>query len=113
MKQQPRIYYTETDKTLMWDRWQKGESQSSIARHFGRGHSSVQRILGETGGIRPAQKRRSRLALSKGPIVSALQKYDFMVLYPINPSDVGQIPVKHLHPVAPRTIRVMRNWRWI
>ena len=64
MKQQPRIYYTETDKTLMWDRWQKGESQSSIARHFGRGHSSVQRILGETGGIRPAQKRRSRLALT-------------------------------------------------
>ena len=42
----------------------KGESQSSIARHFGRGHSSVQRILGETGGIRPAQKRRSRLALT-------------------------------------------------
>ena len=31
------------------------------------------------------------LELSKGPIVSALQKYDFMVLYPINPSHVGQI----------------------
>jgi hypothetical protein len=26
MKQRPRIYYTETDKSLMWDRWQKGES---------------------------------------------------------------------------------------
>jgi len=25
MKQRPRIYYTETDKALMWDRWQKGE----------------------------------------------------------------------------------------
>ena len=23
MKQQPRIYYTETDKAVMWDRWQK------------------------------------------------------------------------------------------
>ncbi len=22
MKQRPRIYYTETDKALMWDRWQ-------------------------------------------------------------------------------------------
>ncbi len=30
MKQRPRIYYTETDKSLMWDRWQKGESLNSI-----------------------------------------------------------------------------------
>ena len=54
MKQQPRIYYTETG-TLMWDRWQKGESRS-IARHFGRGHSSVQRVLGETGGMSSAEE---------------------------------------------------------
>ena len=53
MKQRPRIYYTETDKALMWDRWQKGESLNSIAGLFGRGHSSIQRILAETGGIRP------------------------------------------------------------
>ncbi len=26
MKQRPRIYYTEEQKTLMWDRWQQGES---------------------------------------------------------------------------------------
>ena len=36
MKQRPRIYYTETDKASMWDRWQKGESLHSIARDFGR-----------------------------------------------------------------------------
>ncbi len=30
------------------------------------------------------------LELSKGPIVSALQKYDFMVLYPINPSTLAK-----------------------
>ncbi len=23
MKQRPRIYYTQEQKTLMWDRWQK------------------------------------------------------------------------------------------
>jgi len=34
-----------------------------IARLFDRGHSSVQRILSETGGIRPRQRSRSRLAL--------------------------------------------------
>ena len=53
MKQRPRIYYTETDKALMWDRWQKGESLNSIANLFGRDHSSIQCILAETGGIRP------------------------------------------------------------
>ena len=53
MKQQPRIYYTETDKALMWDRWQKGESLNSIARHFGRHHSAIQGILSRTGSIRP------------------------------------------------------------
>lgn len=26
MKQRPRIYYTEDQKALMWDRWQKGET---------------------------------------------------------------------------------------
>ncbi len=30
------------------------------------------------------------LELNKGPIVSALQKYDFMVLYPINPSTLAK-----------------------
>jgi len=41
MKYRPRIYYTETDKALMWDRWQKGESLHSIASHFGRSHGSI------------------------------------------------------------------------
>ena len=41
MKRRPRIYYTETDKALMWDRWQKGESLNSIARHFDRHHSAI------------------------------------------------------------------------
>ncbi len=63
MKQRPRVYYTESDKALMWDRWQKGDSLHAIAHLFDRGHSSVQRILGEAGGIRPPQRRRSRLAL--------------------------------------------------
>ena len=64
MKQRARIYYTENQKALMWDRWRKGESLHSIARLFDRGHSSIQGILAETGGIRPPKRRRSRLALS-------------------------------------------------
>ena len=64
MKRRPRIYYTETDKALIWDRWQKGESQGSIARLFDRHHSSVGGILAKTGGIRPPERKRSRLALT-------------------------------------------------
>ena len=64
MKQRPRIYYTESQKALMWERWRKGDSLQQIAQLFDRNHSSVQRILAETGGIQPAQRRRSRLALT-------------------------------------------------
>lgn len=64
MKQRPRIYYTDTQKALMWERWRAGDSLQSIAQLFDRNHSSIQRILAETGGIRPAQRHRSRLALS-------------------------------------------------
>ena len=64
MKYRTRIYYTEEQKTVMWNRWQKGDSMHAIARLFDRGHSSVQGILSETGGIRPAPRRRSRLSLT-------------------------------------------------
>ena len=64
MKQRRRIYYNEEQKALMWDRWQKGDSMHAIARLFDRGHSSVQGIFSEAGGIRPAQRRRSRLTLT-------------------------------------------------
>ena len=64
MKQRPRIYYTQPQIAQMWDRWQEGVSLNEIGRMFDRGHSSVQRILAETGGIRPPQRRRSRRALS-------------------------------------------------
>jgi hypothetical protein len=46
MKQRPRIYYTDEQKDLMWERWQKGDSMKAIARLFDRGHSSVQGVLG-------------------------------------------------------------------
>ena len=64
MKQRPKIFYSEGQKAMMWDRWQRGESIHDIARLFDRGHSSIQRILCESGGIRPAQRVRSKLALS-------------------------------------------------
>ena len=64
MKRRPRIYYTEEQKALMWDRWQKGESLGSIARLFDRHHPSIERIIREHGGIRPPERRRSPCALT-------------------------------------------------
>lgn len=64
MKYRPRIYYTESQKALMWERWRKGESLQQIAQLFDRNHSSIQRILAETGGIQPRPRCRSRRALS-------------------------------------------------
>jgi IS30 family transposase len=64
MKQRPRIYYTDSQKALMWERWRQGESLQAIAQLFGRNHSSIQGVLAATGGIRPPQRFRSRLALT-------------------------------------------------
>lgn len=64
MKYRPRIYYTESQKALMWERWRKGESLQQIAQLFDRNHSSIQRILAETGGIQPRPRCRSQRALS-------------------------------------------------
>ena len=64
MKQRTRIYYSDAQKSLMWDRWQKGDSLAAIARLFDRNHSSVEGILRKSGGIRPPRRRRSRLALT-------------------------------------------------
>ncbi|WP_425502575.1 hypothetical protein [Pseudomonas izuensis] len=44
MKQRPRIYYTESQKKLMWDHWQKGDSLQQTAQLFERNHSSIQRF---------------------------------------------------------------------
>jgi IS30 family transposase len=64
MKYRTRIYYTDSQKALMWDRWQKGDSLHAIARLFDRSHSSVHGILSRSGGIRPAERKRSFLALT-------------------------------------------------
>ncbi len=64
MKYRTRTNYSESQKALMWERWQKGDSLQQIAQLFDRNHSTVQGILSRTGGIRPASRRRSRLALT-------------------------------------------------
>ena len=59
-----RIFFTDKQKSEIWDRWQRGESMSSIGRRFDRGSSSIYPLLERTGGIRPPDRVRSRLALT-------------------------------------------------
>ncbi len=64
MKQGYRRGFSTAEKTELWDRWQRGESLRSIGRVFGKPSSSIYFQLAPYGGIRPAPRRRSRLALS-------------------------------------------------
>ena len=64
MNYRRRIYFTSEQRSEIWDRWQRGESMSSIGRGFDRGSSSIYPLLSRTGGIRPPKRKRSRLALT-------------------------------------------------
>jgi IS30 family transposase len=64
MKRRRRLYFTSEQKSEIWDRWQRGESMSSIGRGFERGSSSIYPLLSRTGGIRPRERKRSRLSLT-------------------------------------------------
>jgi hypothetical protein len=56
--------FTAAEKTELWDRWQRGESLKAIGRAFGKPSSSIYFRVSPYGGIRPAPRRRSRLALT-------------------------------------------------
>ena len=64
MKYRRRIYYSAEQRAEIWDRWQRGESMSSIGRRFDRESSSVFSVISPTGGIRPPDRKRGHQALS-------------------------------------------------
>jgi hypothetical protein len=61
-----RIFFTDKQKSEIWNLWLRGESMSSIGRGFERASSSIYPLLARTGGIRPPDRTRSRLALTLG-----------------------------------------------
>lgn len=64
MKQRPRIYYSDSQKALMWERWKQGWTLHEIGKLFDRPHTSIHQILEATGGFRPPQRARSPAALT-------------------------------------------------
>jgi hypothetical protein len=53
-----------TQRTEIWSRWKSGQSLKEIGRAFGKPSSCIHCLLVPRGGIPPAARRRSRLALT-------------------------------------------------
>ena len=59
-----RRAYSALERRELWERWKRGESISEIGRCLGRERSTIHRTISEYGGVAPAERRRSRLALT-------------------------------------------------
>src|SRR5580765_6822889 len=64
MIQRKRWRLSSAEKIDIWRRWKCGQSQHEIGRAFGRPHPTIRKILLPCGGIAPAARRRSPLALT-------------------------------------------------
>src|SRR3984893_12056392 len=64
MEQRFHRGFTAAEKKELWDRWKRGESLKAIGRTFGKPSSSIYFLVAPHGGIRPEERRRSRLALT-------------------------------------------------
>ena len=64
MKRRARIYYSDSQKALMWERWKQGWTLHEIGKLFDRPHTSIHQIFAATGGFRPPQRARSPAALT-------------------------------------------------
>ncbi len=63
MKQRNDRGFSAAEMVVLWDMWQRGESQKAIGRAFGKPSSSIHFQLAPFGGIRPEPRRRSSLVL--------------------------------------------------
>ena len=64
MIQRKRWRLSPAEKIDIWRRWKCGQSQHEIGRACGRPHPTIRKLLLPCGGIAPAARRRSRLALT-------------------------------------------------
>src|ERR1700678_1990877 len=66
MRPGKRFGLSAIEKRDIWKRWKAGQSLHEIGRAFDKPHSSIRCLLLPRGGIPPAARRRSRLALTLG-----------------------------------------------
>ncbi len=65
MSEGKRSRLSPTQRTAIWGRWKAGQSLHEIGRAYGKPHNSIRCLLLPRGGIPPAIRRRSRLALTR------------------------------------------------
>jgi IS30 family transposase len=63
MAQRGRHGLSDSQKRDLWTRWKQGQPMSEIARALEKNHGSIHYAVALHGGIPPAERRRSRLAL--------------------------------------------------
>jgi len=64
MTQGKRSRLSSTQRTDIWSRWKAGQTLHEIGRAYGKPHSCIRCLLLPCGGIPPAARRRSGLALT-------------------------------------------------
>jgi len=64
MLRRKRSRLSPAQKTEIWKRWKAGQSLHEIGRVFDKPHTTIHQFLLPSGGIAPAARRRSRLALT-------------------------------------------------
>jgi IS30 family transposase len=64
MAQMGRPGLSAAQKAELWHRWKNGQSLSDIGRALGKHAGSIHGVVSSNGGIAPAARRRSRLALT-------------------------------------------------
>jgi Helix-turn-helix domain len=64
MRRGMRFGLSAIEKRDVWSRWKTGQSLHEIGRAFDKPHSCIRAVLLPRGGIPPALRRRSRLALT-------------------------------------------------
>ena len=64
MRPGQRFGLSAIEKRDVWNRWKAGQSLHEIGRALDKPHSCIRSVLLPRGGIPPAARRRSRLALT-------------------------------------------------
>ena len=64
MESGKRFGFSVVEKNKIWSRWKAGQSLHEIGRAFDKPHTSIRCLLLPRGGIPPAARHRSRLALT-------------------------------------------------
>lgn len=59
-----RSSFSAQERTALWIKWKAGESISEISRALDKDYTTVRHLIGAHGGIAPAPRRRSPLALT-------------------------------------------------